>query len=1640
MNLSPDQWDTLLGTPAPVAPYAPYGYDEWGNPLPAPPPIPSAIQTTAPVAAQAQDTYQQALDVAFNWTPPEAYAPAVLPELNPSWAQFALDDGTGFQWAPEAETDPFTGLPMQSGGDFPMPGLGGLVGQAFLDGGIRGDGTLSGYAAGELFGSFGQPMPEVFEDGSYVGQPDIWTEPSGYGGNWPADMQVASARRVFESLGLPGDIADYVKASTLPDQIGGGHYSSGEKGFDVPGVGWIQGPGIFNGSEEIKLGTYSINNDPGQGASINKGPGLLPGTAAHEAIHALEARLSPVARDELIALMRAYPPMPGSATDWHNVGGGGVSNNTAPGLTAYFDDYIDARIPIPESILEFIRLNAPRQITSGPAFAAAPIPEQGYQGLATGQQVGFDATGGETAGGSVADIVARQQANRAAMPSAWQSIIGMDTPSDLAADPTTPFNSAAPIDPFAKALSAIDWLSNVADSIPLLPGADRFGIDGPTTGEAVDAARNAILYGVEAAAKARTNVTPTGVYGGDPEASRAAADVFLPRSTLELGLEFLPGIGSVPDIRRGLRGVAGEALDELPEAAVRGAISSPLQNPASVPAAARALGGGAVHGEIDEALQLANMDLPKMATATRLLSNVVPSLKTPRVVQVANRAGEMTAAQAPSWIDPLKSAARQMQEAFDAAKPVYHGTDTTPDVGSAVHYLEHPWDYTPNTALDVARKAWDDANEAGLLRLKDEFGVEVNPFYVERNGVRNSYVPHLEDIDVIRARDLPKPKSRLTGQVVLEKERGIPTISDRLRIDPSFRPDLDLLSLAARHGAGMVEAATRATFKEGIGGLTKLDLAQREIPGLLKAREQLTQQVAALKDRAVKAGYKADFEYRAAGKADTAANNLEKKATKLKDRIDDLGANYGPELSHLSGELYQLSRWVRSVQEQAAKGFTEAGVQGAREATLTKQMDALIDRLDDIRKQVRTWHPNADNWVLDHNMQRYFPPKVAKGIDDISNNTENGLVRLLEEMRAVQLNGGDLSPLTFGRGQMGAFGYGKTMLQSPKLIANAVAQGDEIWRGVDQDALRIFQSLRRAPVTKPMLEIRPDDAKQGLEHIPGLGKLVGSANSTVNRLQSYAEFSAWEASARSIARRKGIGLDEAGAEAWRAMNTIAPRIDLGNYGMSRAAQRLLNAPFTSLSYMGATPQLAVNLTGAASSFAKNLATHGGNPAAAWKALRASDQEIIIHGIELGTMLSAISGASAALFGEGDMDERIADAMNPLGEKGWMLQTPLGDIPLATPLRAGVRTVNRVRKGQFNAAEDYVSNRLISGPSFLYHMIKNRDFAGEKILDGENRFMDGLLYALESSNILTSALIRTVRQGESITQQTGVDTIANQLGFSMYEDPPLSESSRNAISAAVDAGVFPAEMRDVLKGANWNDLTGTERTLLRNYAIQTGNKDLLADIEANERRLLRKDSIFAEKRDEVNDDWKAQSSTLDTLWNSLLTGKAPAKDVMDELSRIESGINATYDNREFDKAVAGLGDRNINKLMDDYYAFVDLSKKFNGGVPNWDMVEEARAKWFATLDPADAARVKLNVAGAVPEDAHVMRKFVAQMQPTIDAYYDSGDTKARETYREANPQADFVLWFLGIVSVLRSDEAVRLANQYAPERAAKRAER
>lgn len=159
---------------------------------------------------------------------------------------------------------------------------------------------------------------------------------------------------------------------------------------------------------------------------------------------------------------------------------------------------------------------------------------------------------------------------------AGQRIAGMDTPADLIGT-GTPWERSEPIDVFGAAARGVDAFSNLVDKTPITGGhplmntaAQLLGLDLPTTGEVVDRWREA---GIDAAGlMARSGVGPVGLL---PEnIARGAADVFLPRSTLEVLGELLPGVGFVDDLARAGSRLAPEALGALPEA------SRLLRNPA----------------------------------------------------------------------------------------------------------------------------------------------------------------------------------------------------------------------------------------------------------------------------------------------------------------------------------------------------------------------------------------------------------------------------------------------------------------------------------------------------------------------------------------------------------------------------------------------------------------------------------------------------------------------------------------------------------------------------------------------------------------------------------------------------------------------------------------------------------------------------------------------------------------------------------------------------------------------------------------------------------------------------------------------------------------------------------------------------
>ena len=259
---------------------------------------------------------------------------------------------------------------------------------------------------------------------------------------------------------------------------------------------------------------------------------------------------------------------------------------------------------------------------------------------------------------------------------------------------------------------------------------------------------------------------------------------------------------------------------------------------------------------------------------------------------------------------------------------------------------------------------------------------------------------------------------------------------------------------------------------------------------------------------------------------------------------------------------------------------------------------------------------------------------------------------------------------------------------------------------------------------------------------------------------------------------------------------------------------------------------------------------------------------------------------------------------------------------------------------------------------------------------------------------------------------------------------VTESTSDALEQAFAAGAFPPELAASLTGKSYTDLTSRERQALVNFARESGNEAMLKDLEVREKSLREKGSIFQLKRDEVDAYWQEQAPKLDTLYNALVNGGAPAPDIREAVKKIRDDATDVYVDPKYQAAIAELPENDINKVLDQWYSIPDRVAAKSGGVVNWDMVDQVRKAFLAELASGDrdlANRLAFNLKDQPDPTAHKIIQLYDKAQPILDTYYGVAE-KQRDTYRAQNPKVDALLWMLGYVTTVRSAEAARLAQQ------------
>jgi hypothetical protein len=1287
-----------------------------------------------------------------------------------------------------------------------------------------------------------------------------------------------------------------------------------------------------------------------------------------------------------------------------------------------------------------------------------------------------------------------------------------------------------------------------------------------------------------------------------------------------------------------------------------------------------------------------NMGLEKPSWARKLGGALAPGYMIPRVVLVAQEARKWVEAQVPSFVNPLARSATIMNDAWAKTPAVWKGTwddaqgayivpaVPRPHVNTVVDFLERPWEYDAAPELLQAQAKWDEVWDDTLVRLHDEYGIDIEPFYGYEPNLqkipfaprRGSYVPHMDSVEFekrLEAEGLlgSRKNMKSTAKEMLEKERGIASISERVQMNPDFEPELDLNTIAVKYGSSAARAAGKHTENAIIGGKNISELMEELHPQLMQMREaqiarvqntrnnitnlknalfvagytpkrlqseinsllraetkqatkieatqegfehiaelkaefkQLQREAKAYKklvNKVLESGKLADAKLDQTGKlrdrltmlqqkaidkldtydqkiADAAAGaddatrvtlrtkqivaQLEGRIKGLQEFSEGLGDTEGtiaenidkltekleeykkasiavtmPELGALQKRIEQMNATVVA---DAMQAMGAQRVLRSRGRDATAQLKNAVKKLDDLtttfdKKQselevqlkllgkVRaavdiTKQGVTKSYRLDPVTRKYVHPRVAEWQGKLADiGGSNRLLDLLEEGRAVQLSTGDLSPVMYGRSQMGAFAYlgtlgnqltpvyrnemGRMHVAMPKIIAKGLAQGDQVWEGVNQEYLRVYQGVRGRPITMPLNDIRGTEKLRGAERIltgergsqvplvGGAGRGLRKMNDVMTRVATFAEFSAWETSVRKeLLSNPNMTLVEAGEGVYKGMRNVAPSVDFTRLGYSPAMSRMLNAGFTSLSYIAASPQFTVAYPKSLGKLGVKLFQEGLNPVDAWRALGVADRETIIHGTELMGTLSVISGTTAALFGEefDSTEDNILDAVNPLGKKGWTIQLPGGQsIPLAAPLRAGIRTaastaeglglpVNSTQKAlglpgegiysDPSAPIKYATNRLISGPSIIYHLATNKDWQGRDIRDSDDGPMGQLLqaigYGMESVSIVTAPTVHALRTGEMGNAGTpatpmGVfkETLESHAGVNIY-DPSRTTQFRavqnRMMETLIEEGVIPPELAPQFKELDYTELPSGMRKLI-DQEMEEKHPDLKEWYEKGRRESASPFQIAADKADLERAKYAKE---FDILQQKLFNGEDP-KVVWEayEIKKAElrGALGGIYNTPEYNDAIKGLegtqGD--LRKIEDDWFAITEAAYSKNAGAmseKDYQDLAKAKAEFIRDLakafpDKANLFVHSLKVQEEVAEDeAHPMEQLRKAARRELTGYYaiPEEDTAERQKFLQSNPSADVARWMTSATEspALNSVEALERAFKIIPKR-------
>lgn len=1052
-------------------------------------------------------------------------------------------------------------------------------------------------------------------------------------------------------------------------------------------------------------------------------------------------------------------------------------------------------------------------------------------------------------------------------------------------------------------------------------------------------------------------------------ATYALSDEDDPRQRLLKSLAVGLGVAVAPDVAR----KAGKAIPKRAKTGWSPAIELatleplPLGDSGIVRALERKEATTSRAGKIGEALG-------KLPGAKATAGAFNPSINLDRSVHVANQASAAVQADlGTKFASTRKPLAAQVEDAFGKftkgddgyfrpeRPPAYSGPPERTIAGTIVDMLENPHDYDLDALQKATLDLWElrDAQNVNLLRT--QYGSEIGIFTPETGG---KYAPHINtNHDLIQQGLTTEARMR---NPAITKARSYETAAERMANAPDFIPETDPLRLLELHDNQLARMGGNQTFKQGVGGKTRVEVLELTRPELVKAKKDARAYLDSLKGR---------MERRLQKEGDLAAairKNLG-KLQQLDDRMAPLRAkialleqagDYGPELSHLSGQVYELRRQEATLERLVAgtpkkPGLSSAIVTNDKEITsLRAQVDAAQKRVEELINAYANADVTRDGFVRSDFTYRYHSPEVAESIKEVkqmSLGPVDKLVNYADVARGTALSA-DGSPIQV-QGLMGFFRDPVSTIKAWSLMMlEGGANLDDVARREPEMVSRYVQARARA---LGQVSDEFDPTQSLIASIPGkVGRtFVHTENAMFNALQRV-DYETWKNTRGLLARlNPGVADDVLDHEAASAISKTVPGMSNVERGVSPARAKLERGVLTSTSFL-ASPMAVLK---DASSAVVKLAA-GQRP-------RGREQVALAHLISTAATLSTLVGASAVATAHDrnlSPEEALKRAFNPARKEFMALQLPGGyRVPLGGPMRSFIRSMTPLdRDGNITPPRllDWAGARLAPAPGAVFDIVRNRDFEGDSIRSGNDlsQLNDIGYYFVEQGlfPLSVGSVSETLRKGGSIQ-----DAISEGLGAAGGNAPqaPTPTDKLDSIARAWPEN----EGRDFYKSPPSVQAAIKERhTKLWEEAVAEGSEQRQAAF-AKEKELL--------AQQQASDDMLKANSITAAQWREQ-RGKR-----YDEARNFKEGVYALNDSE-------AAGDQ---RLAGFFKAIADSTGP--DGSVDWDKVEG----WTSTLSADDRQFIEDNTGLGLRTDK--TKEYKADMKVLQDSGYWETDDKLWEMW-------------------------------------------